>query len=151
VSPLRQYLTLRGVAMLSVALVLSVLAAIVSAQGRETFKARLTSLPVDAITAPTMTGSGTVTADLDGRTLNVGGEFKGLTSPATAAYIYRAPKGLRGAKVFDLTVTKEVSGTIAGKLTLSDTQVADLKESRYYVQLHTEANADGQLRGWLLK
>ena len=129
---------------------LSLLAAIVSAQG-ETFKARLTSLPVDAITAPTMTGSGTVTADLEGRTLDVRGEFTGLRSPATAAYIYRAPKGLRGAKVFDLTVTRDASGKIAGRLTLSDSQVADLKQSRYYVQLHTEVNADGQLRGWLLR
>ena len=137
--------------MVSVALVLSVLAAIVSAQGRETFKARLTSLPVDAITAPTMTGSGTATAELDGHTVEVRGEFSGLSSAATAAYIYRAPRGLRGEKVFDLTATKDVAGTISGRLTLSDSQVADLRKSWYYVQLHTEANTDGQLRGWLLK
>jgi CHRD domain-containing protein len=132
-------------------IVVSFMTGLAGAQSAEIFKARLTALPVDAITAPTMRGSGTVTAELQGRTLSVSGEFSGLTSPATAAYIYRAAKGLRGNKVFDLTATKDVTGKIDGRLTLSDGQVADLQKSWYYVQLHTEANSDGQLRGWLLK
>jgi hypothetical protein len=132
-------------------IVISFATGLAGVQNAEIFKARLTALPVDAITAPTMAGSGTVTAELQGRTLSVRGDFDGLGSRATAAYIYRAPKGLRGSKVFDLTVTGDAAGKIDGRLTLSDTQVADLQKSWYYVQLHTAANSDGQLRGWLLK
>jgi hypothetical protein len=126
-------------------------ARIASGQGGETFKARLSALPVDAITAPTMTGSGSVTAELQGNTLVIKGEFKDMNSPATVAHIHRALKGLRGPNVFDLTVTKAASGTLEGRLTLTAAQVADLNRSWYYVQIHTEKNPEGQLRGWLLK
>jgi hypothetical protein len=65
--------------------------------------------------------------------------------------VHRAPRGLRGPNVFDLTVTKATSGTVEGTVTLTNAQVEELRRGWYYVQIHTEKNADGQLRGWLLK
>ncbi len=119
-------------------------------QSGDVFKARLSSLPVDAITAPGMAGSGSVTAALRGTTLVITGEFKGLGSPATVGHLHRARPGLRGPIAFELTLTKADTGTIEGRLPLNASQVSDVRRGWYYVQIHTERNPEGHLRGWLL-
>jgi hypothetical protein len=121
------------------------------AQGRAVYSGRLSAVPVDTVTVRTTTGSGSLSAVLEGQTLTVTGKFDGLNSPATVAHVHRAPKGLRGPNVFDLTVTKATSGTIEGKLTLTPVQIEELEKGWYYVQIHTQLNTAGQLRGWLLK
>ena len=72
-------------------------------QADETFKVRLSSVPIDAVTALTTTGSGSLTAVLAGNRLTLRGRFDGLNSPATVAHVHRAPRGLRGPNVWDLT------------------------------------------------
>jgi hypothetical protein len=134
-----------------VAVVLLSLGAVTELRGDESYTGRLSTVPVDPITVRTTAGSGTVTAVLAGNTLTINGKFDGLNSPATGAHVHRARKGLRGPNVFDLTVTKAMSGTVEGTLKLTDTQVDSLKSGWYYVQIHTEINPDGHLRGWLLK
>ena len=63
--------------------------------------------------ASTIAGSGSVTATLKGRTLVLTGTFAGLKSPATVARVHRGPnRGMRGAPVFDLTVTTAVTAAI---------------------------------------
>jgi CHRD domain-containing protein len=121
------------------------------AQRREVFAARLTAVPIDTVSVRTTTGSGSVTAVLEGTTLTLTGKFDGMNSPATVAHLHRARKGLRGPSLFDLTVTKATSGTLEGTLKLTATQIEDLDKGWYYVQIHTERNAEGHLRGWLLK
>jgi hypothetical protein len=95
-------------------------------------------------------GLGSVSASLAGSTLTITGTFEGLRSPATVARVHRGPKGIRGPAVFDLVVSKETSGTISGKLQLAPAQIADLKNGRLYLQLHSEKAPDGNLWGWLL-
>jgi hypothetical protein len=119
------------------------------AQSAETYRGRLSPVPIDFKTAPTTTGSGLVTATLSGNTLTIAGTFDGLNSAATAAHVHRAPKGMRGPRAFDLTVTKATKGTVEGRLTLTAAQVQDLKQGWYLVQIHTENNPDGHLRTWL--
>lgn len=126
-------------------------AGIASGQSGETFKGRLSAVPVDAVTARTTTGSGTITAVLEGNKLTINGKFESMNSPATVAHVHLAPRGLRGPNVFNLTVTRAASGTIEGSITLTGGQVDQLKRGFYYVQVHTEKNPEGQLRGWLLK
>jgi hypothetical protein len=122
------------------------------AEQTETFKARLSAVPIDAGTALKTLGSGSVTGVLEGpKTLTIHGTFEDLNSPATAAHIHRAKPGLRGENVLNLRVTPSRSGVIEGRFTLTDAQVADLRKGWFYVQLHTEENPDGHLRGWLLK
>lgn len=121
-----------------------------SAQAPRTFKARLGTVPVEASTAASLTGSGAVTATLTGNKLTVSGTFKGLQGPATAARLHVAPLGLRGPAMLDLVVTKAASGTITADLTLTPIQVDHLTRSRVYVQLHSEKAPEGNLRGWLL-
>ena len=47
-------------------------------------------------------------------------------------------------------VTKGASGVIKGDVMLTDVDIAELQKGAYYVQIATEAAADGEVRGWLL-
>jgi hypothetical protein len=122
-----------------------------STQGGEKFRARLSPIPVDASTATTIAGSGSVAAALVGTKLTIIGAFEGLRTPATVAHVHNGPKGVRGPVMFDLTVSKAVSGTISGTVALSRTQVQDLKDGKFYVQIHSEKAPEGNLWGWLLQ
>src|SRR5690606_4668825 len=115
------------------------------------FEARLSVVPIDLTMQKTVTGGGTVTTSLDGRTLVIDGTFKGLATPATAARLHRgASLGLRGPAIADLQIETATSGAIRGKLTLTAEQAEDLQKGRLYLQLHSEKAPDGNLWGWLL-
>ena len=122
----------------------------VVAQAPRAFSARLSTAPVEAANAATLTGTGAVTATLTGNKLVVLGNFKGLQGAATAARLHVAPMGLRGPAMLDLQVTRASSGTISGNLTLTNIQLDHLTRNRVYVQLHSEKAPDGALWGWLL-
>ena len=119
------------------------------AQSAATYRGRLSPVPV-AAALPNVTGIGSVTATLTGNKLAISGTFEGLASPATLAKLHRAPKGIRGPAVFDLTITPGTSGKIDGSIDLTPAQVEDLARERFYVQLHSEKAPDGNLWGWLL-
>ena len=92
-----------------------------------------------------------MTATLNGAKLSLTGMFEGLRSPATIAQMHRGPvTGVRGPVVFDLSASKETSGTISGSADLTAAQIADLEKGRFYVQLHSERAPDGNLWGWLM-
>jgi hypothetical protein len=132
-----------------VASLLAVFTALLAAQAAPAYRGRLSPVPV-AAASPAITGVGSVTATLAGTRLTIAGTFEGLASAATFAKLHRAPKGIRGPAVFDLTVTPGTSGKISGSLDLSPSQVEDLSRERFYVQLHSEKAPDGNLWGWLL-
>jgi hypothetical protein len=133
------------VALLMVLLVLGSIAAQTS--GR--FRARLATVPIDFVTAPAVTGSGAATAELTGTRLKITGTFEGMTGPATLAQVHRGPRGIRGPVLFDLTVSKETKGSIEGTVDLKPNQIEDLKQGRFYIQIHSEKAPDGNLWGWL--
>jgi hypothetical protein len=116
----------------------------------ETYKARLSPTPVESATRAAITGSGSATATLAGRSLTVRGSFEGMKTPATIAQIHLGPRGVRGPVMFDLTATKATSGTVSGVFTLTPEQVEAVKGGRFYIQIHSEQAADGNLWGWLL-
>ncbi len=120
------------------------------AQDGERFGGRLSIVPVDFATRPNVSGSGEAEAVLDARTLTVTGTFEGLSSPATAANLHRAPPARRGPAVFALDVTDAASGRVEGEVDLDDAQVEALRRGGYYVQIATRNNPDGEIRGWLL-
>jgi len=121
------------------------------ARSGETFKARLSVVPIDVTMQSTVAGLGSAAAVLAGNKLTVNGTFEGLRSPATVARIHRGPKGIRGPAIFDLTISKATSGTIGGTLELSPGQIEDLRNGRLYVQIYSERAPDGNLWGWLLR
>jgi len=141
----------RGFAALWLGAAILWIAQSVGGQSGETFKARLSPVPIDMSMMAAIAGSGSVTAVLGGRKLTISGTFVGLRSPATVARIHRGPKGIRGPAIFDLAVSQATSGTISGSLDLTPTQVEDLRNSRFYVQIYSERAPDGNLWGWLLR
>lgn len=122
------------------------------AQNGESFKARLSTVPVDATMLPAVAGSGSLKASLAGNKLTISGSFQGLRSPAIRANIHIGPqKGIRGGAVHDLTVSNGTAGSISGSVDLTSSEVQDLRSGRLYVQIDSERAPDGNLWGWLLR
>jgi hypothetical protein len=119
--------------------------------GGETYRARLSVVPLDVAMQANVAGLGQVTATLNGNHLTVTGDASGLKSPATTIAIHRGPKGIPGPAILTLTATKTTNPTISGTLDLTPQQVEDLKGEQLYVQLNSERAPEGNLRGWLLK
>src|SRR5262245_60549 len=132
------------------AVIAAAMGATVAAQ-TVTFKARLSPVP-GANTRSGITGQGTVTATLNGRSLTIRGTFEGMQSAATIAQIHLGPRGIRGPVMFALTIMKGATGagTLTGTFMLTPEQVEAVKLGRFYVQLHSEHAPDGNLWGWLL-
>jgi hypothetical protein len=66
------------------------------------------------------------------------------------ARVHNGSKGIRGPALFDLEVSKATSGTISGVIELTAAQIDELKNSRFYIQLHSQKAPEGNLWGWLL-
>src|ERR1019366_2515500 len=95
-----------------------------AAQPQETFKTRLSPVPIDAQLAPTITGHGSVSAALAGTKLTVSGTFEGMRSAATAAQLHQSKiTGVPGVVIHELTVSKAVGGTISGSVDLMPPEV----------------------------
>lgn len=120
-----------------------------TAQDMNSLHGRLSPLPVTSATVKTITGQGQVTAKLNGSTLTISGSFEGMNSPATMAHIHLGPKAVPGPVILRLDVSASSSGTVSGNLTLSPEQVRALHGESFYVQIHSETNPEGELRGWL--
>lgn len=120
-----------------------------TAQDMNSLHGRLSPMPVTSATVKTITGQGQVTAKLNGNTLIISGSFAGMSSPATMAHIHLGPKAVPGPVILRLDVSAGSSGTVSGTLTLSPEQVSALHAESLYVQIHSETNPEGELRGWL--
>ena len=122
-----------------------------SDQSPVSFRARLSTVPIDVAMQTTVAGRGSVVATLSGQTLTISGEFAELKSPATSVKLHRSPnRGIRGPGIADLAAAQATSGSITGKVELSSSQADDLKAGRLYIQLQSEKAPDGNLWGWLL-
>src|SRR5579863_7472794 len=87
---------------LLVGMLLLVICAAADAQKSETYKVRLSTVPVDATMLSRVAGSGSLTAVLTASKLTFSGTFQGLRSPATHASIHVGPKGIPGPPILDL-------------------------------------------------
>ena len=113
------------------------------------FRARLSPLPVSGRTVRTITGLGQVRATLDGNRLTVTGTYQGMSSPATAAHLHFGTPGRPGPLAQPLEVTTSPEGEVTGTAELTDQQVDALQTQSLYVQIHSEDNPAGELRGWI--
>jgi hypothetical protein len=123
-----------------------------AAQTQETFKTRLSPVPIDAQLAPIVTGHGSVSAVLGGGKLTVIGTFEGMRSAATAAHLYQSKMtGVRGVVIHELSVSKDLGGNVSGAVDLTPAQVDALRKGLLYVVVDSAGAPDGNLWGWLLK
>ena len=136
---------------LLVGMLLLVICAAADAQKSETYKVRLSTVPVDATMLSRVAGSGSLTAVLSGNKLTLNGTFQALRFPATHASIHMGPKGIPGPPVLDLMVSNATSGDVTGTVELTPSQLEDLRSAKLYVQIDSEKAPEGNLWGWLLR
>ncbi len=142
-----------------------VLTACMTAPAKPSFEGTLSAAnEFPALPAPLPTGTGTVTATLDGTTLTLTGTYSGLTGAPTAAHIHGPAAA--GASAGVLCNLQPTDGTTAGTGTVSSSgaaanpcssfvlsaqNITDLNAGNLYVNIHTTANKNGEVRAQLIK
>ncbi|MCY4264414.1 MAG: CHRD domain-containing protein [Gammaproteobacteria bacterium] len=116
---------------------------------QEQFRARLSPMPTTPQTVTEITGEGEALLYLSGNTLSVEGHFSGMSSPATAAHLHHGAPAQPGPVVHNLAFDASLVGTLRATLELSDEQVAALHNNELYLQVHSNNNPTGELRGWI--
>jgi hypothetical protein len=95
------------------------------------------------------TGTADVTFDTGSKKLAWTVTFSGLTGPAIAAHFHGpADHGQNAGVAVPIPGTES---PLKGSATLTDVQAADLAAGKWYVNVHTNANKGGEIRGWLAK
>jgi CHRD domain len=108
------------------------------------------------------TGTFSATLDLNTKVLTVTGSYAKLSGAVTApgqlksgAHIHGpATADTNAGVLFDLTATESATagtGTISGTATLTDAQITEMNDGKYYVNLHTVKNPGGEIRGTIAK
>ncbi|MBZ9797890.1 CHRD domain-containing protein [Mesorhizobium sp. ES1-4] len=95
-------------------------------------------------------GTATLTFDTTKKKLSWNVKYSGLSGPATAAHIHGpAAAGENAPPV--IPFKGKLKSPIKGSATLTDAQAADLEAGKYYVNVHTAAHKDGEIRGQIEK
>jgi hypothetical protein len=91
------------------------------------------------------TGMADVTWNAGSKELSWSIEFDGLSGPATAAHFHgpAAP----GENAGPVVPIEDLESPSEGTATLTDEQAAQLAGGQWYVNVHTAANPDGEIRG----
>lgn len=101
------------------------------------------------VPAITTTGQGTVSGLLDTSTkaFSYTITYAGLTGPATAAHFHgpAAP----GANAPPVITMAGLTSPIRGSTTLTDAQMNDLRNGKWYFNIHTGDHPGGEIRGQL--
>lgn len=99
--------------------------------------------------ASTATGTTTGTYNATKNLITYNVTWSGLTGPATGGH-FHSP-GIQGVNapvlIQFLLQNSGTSGSASGSNTISDTQEADLLAGKFYSNIHTTANAGGEIRG----
>jgi len=114
------------------------------------FKAKLDA----AQEVPTNDSKGKGTADLaydtESKNLTWTITFDGISGPPTVAHFHGPAEPGKTAGVA-LLIGQKPTSPVKGSATLTDAQAADLVAGRWYVNVHTEANKAGEIRGQVTK
>ena len=130
-----------------------------------TYKATLTGGAENPPVTTTGTDTVAATLNINTKVLTISGSYTGLTGAVTApgalasgAHIHgpTATPNANAGVLFNLTATAGAtagSGTVAQTttITLTDAQITDINDGKFYVNLHTVANPSGEIRGQLIK
>ena len=119
--------------------------------GDTTIHFRLSPGPRLVGTRASTSGSGSVTANLEGSTLSLKGSFAGLLGVPTKAHLLMGSlPGVRGPVIADLTVSPATSGTLSGTVQLSPEQLSALRKGGLYVEIDSDKAPEGDLWGWIM-
>jgi hypothetical protein len=94
------------------------------------------------------TGSATITFDSSSNQLSWSIQFSGLSGPAIAAHFHGpALVGVDAGVLVDIGAISGLSSPLNGSAVLTLEQASSLLAGRIYVNIHTESNPDGEIRG----
>ena len=113
------------------------------------YKAELKGASEVPATTSKATGALTATYDTATKKLTWKGSYSGLSGDATAAH-FHGPAELGKTAGVAVPITS-IKSPMDGSSTLTDAQAADLAAGKWYVNVHTAANKDGEIRGQLVK
>ncbi|HEY6834215.1 MAG TPA: CHRD domain-containing protein [Pseudolabrys sp.] len=101
----------------------------------------------------TSKGSGAVTATFDtaSKTLAWKGNYSDLSGPATAAHFHAGEVGKNGGVAIPIFSGAAAKSPFEGTAVLTEAQASDLMAGKWYVNIHTEANKAGEIRGQVVK
>jgi hypothetical protein len=100
----------------------------------------------------TTAGKGTAAINLDTATKQLSWrvEYSGMSGPATAAHIHcGAAAGANSGVAVKLGEGPTAASPMQGSGAMTDAQIADLAAGKCYVNIHTDKNKGGELRGQL--
>jgi hypothetical protein len=112
-----------------------------------TYTAKLTGAREVPKTDSKGTGKFDGTFDTNTKILTYTLTFDGLSGPATAAHIHGPATRKESAGVVAPLGDKSPTSPVSGTVTLTDDQAKALASSKLYVNVHTAANAGGEIRG----
>ncbi len=123
-----------------------------AAPGDTTFHFRLSPGPRLVGTRADTSGSGSVTATLEGNKLTLKGSFSGLLGVPTSAHLLMGSlPGVRGPLIADLTVSTSTSGTLSGSVELTPQQLSAFRKGGLYVEIDSSKAPEGDLWGWIMR
>jgi hypothetical protein len=96
-------------------------------------------------------GAVDVTYDSSSKKLSWKGTYSGLSGPATAAHFHTGEAGKNGAVTVPIFQGPTAKSPFEGSATLTDAQAADLNSGKLYVNIHTDKNKAGEIRGQVTK
>ena len=100
----------------------------------------------------TSSGSGDAMATLDttSKKLSYTITYMGLSGPATAAHFHGTAAAGANAGVA-VPIGSNPASPTSGSVTLTDAQMKDLEDGKWYANVHTEANKGGEIRGQMMR
>ena len=93
-------------------------------------------------------GSATATLDTANKTLSWTVDYSGLSGPPIAAHIHGPAEPGQNAPVV-VPFTGNLASPIKGSATLTEAQMQQLENGKWYVNIHTADNKGGEIRGQL--
>jgi hypothetical protein len=100
--------------------------------------------------ASTATGSADIDYDPASKKLSWKVTYSGLSGPPTAAHFHGPAEAGKNAGVA-VAIPGIATPPTEGSATLTDAQAADFLAGKYYVNVHTQANPGGEIRGQVTK
>ena len=91
-------------------------------------------------------GSGTVTFNKDNNELSWTVTYSGLSGPATMAH-FHGPAAVGANAGVVVPFQGNVESPIKGKATITAAQAKDLLAGMWYINVHTQKNPGGEIRG----
>jgi Cu/Zn superoxide dismutase len=95
-------------------------------------------------------GTAEVTYDTKSKKITWTVEYSDMSGPVTGAHFHGPAKPGESADVA-VAIAGDLASPIKGSDTLTAAQAKDLQAGKYYLNLHTAAHADGEIRGWVKK